>query len=326
MYTKAMSTILFHAITFFGAGFVIVFFGGMLIDATDQIAKYFRKDGFLVAFLLLGTLTSMGEASVMINSTVERVPQISAGNLIGASFVIFLCIIPLLAFFGKGITLKHGFAGRYLLLALVVIGSPALFMFDGSLTRKEGLVMLVLYGLLLYYTKQNYIEDVSVITKRAPKGSPLLASGKIVVSAILIFMSGKLLVDEAVYFSHLLTIPASFIGLVLIAIGTNVPELVIAFRAIAKRRKSIAFGDYVGSAAFNTFLLSLLVLINGAFLIERSQFLLTSLFLTFGLTLFFMFARSKNTISPLEGALLGLVYFVFIAVQLVNVVALTAKV
>jgi len=302
---------------FIGATSLIFFLGGFMIEATDHLAHRLHRNGFLVAFILLGTLTSFSEMSVAFNATLERVPQISVGNLVGGSFVIFLLIIPFLAFFGKGIKLERSFTNRHVLLALAVIGAPAIFILDGILTRTEGLIMFSMYGFFVVYANkgQSRVKSRSLPPSRS---ALYMALSKIVVSGIIIFLSGKILVDEALYFSNLLAIPASIIGLLIIAIGTNVPEIVIAIRAIKQKRKTIAFGDFVGSASFNTLLLGALILINGTIYLEPSEFIIASVFLTVGLLLFYIFSRSKTDISRTEGACLGLVYGFFVLMQIVN--------
>jgi cation:H+ antiporter len=314
-----MKEILFNIGVFLVAGSVIYFFGGLLIEATADIARRLHRDGFIVAFVLLGILTSLSELSVAFNATIEGVPQISAGNLLGASFVIFLLIVPILAIFGNGIKLQHTLTKRRLLLALLVIAAPALIVLDGTLSALDGVIMLVLYAVLVKYspTKQRIKEVHHQLVKISLMRKDLIMDFlKIVVGAILIFFSGRLMVEEALYFSALLSVPSSFIGLLVISLGTNMPELVIAVRSIRKQRKAIAFGDYVGSAAFNTFIMGVLCIVNGTFFIAPQQFIVTSCFLIAGLVIFYIFSCSKNTISRIEGALLGLIYVVFVVLQL----------
>lgn len=52
-------------------------------------------------------------------------------------------------------------------------------------------------------------------------------------SAVAIFTAAYFLVEQTAYFSELLRIPPSIIGLLVLSIGTNVPELAIALRAMA---------------------------------------------------------------------------------------------
>lgn len=315
-----MYDIFYHASLFILAVTVIFFFCGVLIRSTDRIARHIHRSGFLIAFLLLGFLTSFSEISVAINASLSNTPQISAGNLIGASFVIFFLLIPLLAFFGNGIRIKHALPMKHLAFALAVIASPALFVFDGRLTKTEGAVMICLYLILSVALHMASGRGTAVLEKeeKIVKKEVYLHGAKIIFAAFLIFLSGKVFVSEAVYFSELLKIPASFIGLLVIAISTNIPELTIALRSIKERKKDIAFGDYVGSASFNTAILGGLAVMNGPFTIDHSEFFLAAIFLCIGSLLFFMFAKSKYTISHGEGIVLGTIYLLFVAAQFIS--------
>ena len=133
------------------------------------------------------------------------------------------------------------------------------------------------------------------------------------------------LVDQAVYFAAALRVPSSLMGLILLSLGTNVPELVIAARSILKQHKEIAFGDYVGSAAANTLIFGFLPLGSGVFLLERQEFLATGLIMLAGTFLLYLFAQSRQHISRKEGCVLLLLYIIFLITQFVNVLKFTAS-
>jgi cation:H+ antiporter len=306
---------------------------GILINATDRVSRRFRKPGFAIAFIMLGFLTSISEISVAVNSTVQGVPQVSAGNLVGASVVIFLLLLPILCIAGGGVDTSTALRPRSLALLLFVVLLPSLLALDGTMTRTEGVMMLVLYLTLLYIVQKRRPsqEVVQEVVQRvhaeltSTRGGMLTDIMKITFAGVLIFVSGKVLVDEAVFFSQLLQIPPSFVGLIVLSIGTNAPELTIALRGIMGRHKDIAYGDYLGSAAANTPILGMLTLANGNFILEKSEFLPAFILLTIGLTLFFFFARSRGLLSRREGWILLSVYVVFVTAQMANVIRIAPQ-
>ncbi|MDD5055951.1 MAG: hypothetical protein PHZ00_06845 [Candidatus Peribacteraceae bacterium] len=324
-------TVLLHLFLFLLSSSVIWGLSGLLVGATDRVAKRYRKPGFAVAFFVLGIMTSISELSVAVNAGVEGVPQVSAGNLIGGTLVIFLLIIPLLAVLGNGIPVNGSLGVKGLLSVITVAIIPSLLVLDGNVTRTEGLVMLLLYFTLLFAVqKRKPVEEMVEETVRDVEDellhpghwlhhkATLADAAKILLAGMLIFVAGKILVDESVYFSQLLSIPASLVGLLLLSIGTNAPELVIAIRCIVGKHKDIAFGDYMGSAAANTAIMGFLAIAKGTFTLERSEFIPTFFLLLVGLILFFIFSRTKQIFSRKEGiALLG-IYVLFILFQLVN--------
>nr|MDQ3014986.1 hypothetical protein [bacterium] len=80
---------------------------GLIISGVERLSKDAKVSRFAISFLLLGMLTSIPEISIGINSIIEGTPEIFVGNLVGASFVILVFIIPLLATFNKGIRLNQ---------------------------------------------------------------------------------------------------------------------------------------------------------------------------------------------------------------------------
>ena len=78
----------------------------------------------------------------------------------------------------------------------------------------------------------------------------------------------------------------------------------------------VAFGNYVGSAVFNTFLLGILTLIHGRPVFLSNSYTISLLFLIVGLLLFYRFARTKNTLSRQEGLILLAVYLIFILTEI----------
>ncbi len=324
-----MSTLL-HIFIAILAVLVIWFLSGLLISATDRVAKRYHKPGFFVAFFVLGFLTSISEISVLTNATIQGVPAVSAGNLIGASLVIFLLLIPLLAVAGNGVATHAILKKHNLGLLLFVIFIPSAFALDGSLSVYEGWLLLAVYCALVYTVKkrspaEKIAKDTVRHVKReliAKRKATMLDCIKVGFAGLLIFFAGKILVDEALFFSTLFRIPPSFIGLILLSIGTNIPEITIALRCVLGRHKNIAFGDYMGSAAANTPLLGILIILNGNFALESSEFIPTSILLFIGLVLFFIFSISKNVLTRKEGAVMLILYVFFILIQLVNIFSL----
>lgn len=319
-------TILTHLLLFLLSAAIIWYFAGMLIDAIERVAKRFHQNSFTVAFFVLGFLTSISEISVMVNSTINKVPQISAGNLAGASFVILIFVVPFLAIAGNGITLKNTLTRKHLALALFIVALPTLFLLDGRASWSEGLICLLAYGSLLYVVRQHNSQSIPQIIEEVEeelvnkRHTTITDSLKILGGAVFIFLAGHLLVQEAVFFSEVLNVPSSIIGLLLLSIGTNVPELVIAFRSVLKKRPNIAFGDYLGSTLANTATFGVLAMLNRGFSIEASEFFITAILVVIGFILFYKFATSKNKISRKEGCYLLSIYIIFVTLQFITLI------
>lgn len=312
-------TALVHIIIFACSIGIVWFFAGVLVDAVTRLARRFRKTGFVTAFFVLGLLTSVGEISVAINSGLANVPGVSVGNLIGASFVLLLFILPLLAIAGRGIALRGAVSDRNLLFMLALGLLPVLLVLDGNVSMTEGALTLLAYGTVVFSLYRD--RGAASFSIESAGGSTKSLKGdfvRIIISGAAIFLAARFLVEQAAYFADALSVPPSLIGLILLSIGTNIPEIVIALRAIAKKQTDVAFGNYLGSATMNTLIFAGLALWGGTFFIEPTQFVATAILMSVGLILLYIFARTKCTVSRGEGAILMLFYVAFVIIQLVT--------
>lgn len=297
---------------------------GLVFKGIEKFSRDTKISTFATSFLILGILTSLTEISVGLNAVLDRKPSIFVGNLIGGSFVILLLIVPLLAIFSGGITLKHRLDQKRLLFFLVLIAAPSFLILDGAVSSSDAWILLVLY--ILFF---NLFQSDNQILKKLDKNHNRTSQSvkgdvvKILIGAVLIFFAGKILVNSTIALSSLLGVPPLLMSLLILSLGTNIPELMIAIRSIKARHQEIAFGDYVGSAATNVLVFAVLTFIHGPFVLETRGFSPIFFIIIAGYAIFFMFSRIKNRISPAEGLGLILIYLVFLLFQTAEIVSLS---
>lgn len=290
---------------------------GIAIKSVQRLAKSLNLSSFMVSFVVLGLFTSMGELSVGINALLGGDPEIYVGSLVGASIVLFLLIAPLLAIVGNSVKVNAEFRGFNLVASLVVVALPSMLVMDGKIGVTDSIVAVVVFVFLLLSleSKKGLLDKIKTMDfgKSVKVGKELL---KALFGMIIVFTASKFVVEQTVYFSDLLGISSFLISLLLISIGTNVPELSLVIRSAFMKDYEVAFGNYVGSAAFNTFLLGVLTLIYGKPVFLTNSYVVSLLFLIVGLFMFYIFARTKNTLSRWEGVVLLMVYAAFVATEL----------
>ncbi len=315
--------IITHIIIFAAAIAAIWFFAGLIVESVEKISTTLKKSAFIVGFFVLGFLTSLGESSVAINSIIQGAPQVSAGNLVGASFVLLIFIVPLLAVAAGKVQMNKIFDGLKLAYILFVIALPSVFLIDGSLSQTEGVATLIFIVVLFWIIKNGNvtppIEEQREEAILANKKSPFFDITKILISAVVIFFSGNLLVAEAVWFADILNAPQALVGMLLLSIGTNIPEIAIALRSVIKNRADVALGNYLGSATMNALTFGLLAIISGPFSLEQGPVVVACVFTIIGFVLFYVFMKSKDQMSRKEGISLLLIYMLFLIINIYNI-------
>lgn len=305
-------------LVFYLTSFIAIWFGaGLIIQSVDKIAHKLKLSSFAVSFFVLGLLTSIPEAAVSINAVIEHKPEVFVGTFLGGVIVIFLLIIPILAILGKGLKLNHDLSSTSLIGLLVVIALPGLMILDHKVTNLEGFILILAYAIIFYFIERKHGVFEHRRTKPlSVKMYSFLDLAKVALGIGIVFVSSQFIVNQTMVFSQLLNVPAFYLSLVVLAVGTNLPELSLAIRAVLSGRKDIAFGDYLGSAAANTLLFGVFTIVNDGEVFTFNSFLITFLFIITGLILFYFFSQSKKDISRKEGIILMAVYGLFVVYEI----------
>ena len=300
------------------ASFIFIWLGaGLVVSSVDRFSRKLGLSSFAVSFIILGLLTSTPEFAVGLTAVAEHKPEIFVGNLIGGIPVIFLFIIPILAILGNGIRINHDFTLKNLLFTLGVIITPSFFMLDKEMNSIEGIILIILYiGLIFIVERKHGFFDKNNSQAMNIKAYSYKDLVKILLGIGVMFVASQIIVDKTMYFSEIFSIPAFYISLIALSLGTNLPELSLAIRGIVSGKKDIAFGDYMGSAAANTLLFGIFTLLSGGEVLSVNSFFKTFLFVAGGLFLFFIFSRSKNALSRRAGFILFSLYLIFAFFQL----------
>lgn len=302
----------------YAASFAGIWVGaGLAIKSVEKLSHTLRLSSFIVSFLVLGFFTSISELSVGVNAALQNEPGIFVGNLIGASIVLFLLVIPLLAIVGHDIVISKEVRGQNLILPLLVVATPVLLSMDGTVNKTDAVIAVFLYVIsaLVIQNRRGFAKNVATLAK-SKTYSIGMELAKIACGALLIFFSSKIVVLQTEYFAHLLGLSEFFISLMVIGIGTNLPELSLIVRSLFMKSNQVAFGDYLGSASFNSFLYGLLALWYGRPITLNNSYSVSLAFLIVGLILFYLFAKSKHTISKSEALVLFGLYLAFVSIEL----------
>ena len=232
------------------AGFVLLVKGAdWFVDGASAIAEKLRIPPLIIGLTIVAMGTSAPEAAVSISAALKGNADITIGNIVGSNILNILIILGLSAAIAP-LAVEQSTIRRdmpFLLgisLLLIVQG------WDGSITRFDGLIMMILFTayliFLLVRARQQPQQDSINAGQRSLWQIPLTAIG---LTAIVI--GSNLAVDAACTIARLLGISERLIGLTIVALGTSLPELFTSVIAARKGNADIAIGNIVGSNVFN---------------------------------------------------------------------------
>jgi cation:H+ antiporter len=298
-----------------GLLFVLVKSADFLEDSFVHFATKLRLSPFIIGFSVLAFISSLPEMTVAVNSSLEGVPGLSIGNLIGATIVIMTLVIGLNAIKHNGLPFKGTFTFSYLLLSLILMLMMAGVVIDKRITRFEGALLLVTYVFTVILILRNSAARHTYKKKPpVPKNYRRLLVYGLAGTAVLL-ISANLLVNRAVHIAELLNIAPSLVGLVMLGVGTNIPELTVMVRSNGINKNKLAAGNFIGSATINAPILGVLAIMSPHNIVNFQPLIPALIILIGSIVLFGFLAFSNREITRREGYILVAIYLLWLATE-----------
>src|SRR3990167_2440695 len=136
-----------NLILFIVASAFLVYSSNIFVRSVSSIAKYLKLSNFIIAFIIVAFSNSLPELFVGIISAIEKTPVISLGNVIGSNIADLTLVIGIAILVGRGIKIKSKTIKRdtWFLLGFTLL--PLILMLDKELSRIDGVVLLVAFGI-----------------------------------------------------------------------------------------------------------------------------------------------------------------------------------
>lgn len=309
-----------HIIIFAISFLFLVKAGTVLVKSLTRLARFFQISEYILAFILMSFATSVPELFVGVSSAVENIPKLSLGNIVGANFINITLIIGLITFLNNGIKIESKVSQKNFWLIFFIALLPIFLATDGMISRGDGFLLIMAFALYIisltrekeYFTKT--IKEIELNSHTISGIFKLLGSflfGIIILlasSAILVWSGKQLVVD--------LSISALTFGILFVALGTTLPELIFGIRAFTLKHTSMSIGNTMGSVAFNSaFIIGVVSIINPIYINGGGSFFVAAAFLVAGLLLLNVFVYTRSNISRRESVILMGMYLLFLFVQ-----------
>ena len=251
------------------AGLVLLCIGGYaIVSGGVALAKKLQISSMIIGLTVVAYGTSTPELAASILAAFNSHTELILGNIIGSNISNVGMVIGISAIFAPLLISKIT-VSRWIPImigvSLLLVGMS----YDGEISQIDGLILIAaLIGFTLYTiktVKNQKIQEGEIIENDSLEGELFLSRYKIetypqsfaliVVGVILLFLGGHLTVDGAVGIAETLGLSQLIIGVVIVAIGTSLPELITSVIAIAKKETDIGIGNIVGSNIYNILLI-----------------------------------------------------------------------
>lgn len=236
------------------------------VKNSSLIAKALRVSPLVVGVVLMGFGTSLPELAVSVQSALGGSGDLALGNIVGSNVVNMTIVLGIGAmisvmFVSGGVVRREAAYGTVATL-LYGAGIIALGTFGGIGPRLlVGLVLVGFGGIAVMVqlrsarsdraTADEFVVEVASEMAELHNGSRSSLIAKCVVSLVLLVAAAQLLVFSATGLATEIGLSEVVVGVLLLALGTSLPELASTIAAARKREHDLVVGNLWGSTLFN---------------------------------------------------------------------------
>lgn len=314
---------------FFVGIFLLVKGAGYVADGASALAKKLGVPTLVIGLTVVAFGTSLPELVVNVLAALNGRTDIAIGNILGSNISNLLLVLGLTASV-FALTVRHSTVWKeipislFAALVLLVLANDILIDKSGLsvLSRTDGLVMLFLFGIFLYYTfdlgrknRDSLADRKLQVKKHKWSAIAILTIGGL--GAVI--LGGKWVIDGVVLAATQFGLSEFVISATIVAVGTSLPEIAISFVAALKGDPDLSVGNIVGSNIFNILLvLGITSIITPITVQPFMNF--EMLFIVFiSLLLFaYMYIGKKHKVQTWQGMSFVLLYIGYIAFVLMR--------
>jgi cation:H+ antiporter len=241
---------------YFALGLVLILLGGeSMLRGISGLAQRLGFSPFVAGLLLIAFATSIPELAV--NAYAWRIgqPELAFGNAIGSNIVNLGLTLGVAAIAAPVLISMRALAAE-LVMILVASGIVLFFGLDGVIARWEGGVLLAGFaGFLLFLFSRGRQESPAMqaeLIEFAETRTGLVQNLiRLVIAVVVLGFGAKFVIAGAPGVGQALGFDSMRTGLLIVAIGTALPEVVLLLMIARAGQGNIVAGHAFGACLFN---------------------------------------------------------------------------
>lgn len=299
-------------------GLMLLYFGAnWLVDNAKRVALILGVSPFIIGLTIVAFGSSAPEAALAVMS--GKSSDIVLGNVIGSNIANIGLVIGLSALIFPLVmrfeTVR--FEIWALLISTLLITVIAL---GGVFSLGHGFLLISLI-LLFVYAVYRSAKKNPPLEKVVPESEEDVLPerlwyhiGMTLFGLAVLIVGADVFVDGAIVLANVLNVSELVIGLIVVAIGTSLPELSICVVAAYKKETEIVLSNIIGSNIFNALFVLGLGAIVSPLVVSSSMFHLDFPMMIFLSLMLILVIRLKGGVSRIVGAIFLLTYLAYVAV------------
>jgi cation:H+ antiporter len=292
----------------------LVKFADIFTGASEKIGLYLGLSSFVVGATIVSMGSSLPELTTSLISVLsDNVSQVNftIDNIIGSNIANILLVSSIATIAVGTLRVKERLINIDLPLFFISTGLFLIFIMDRIFTWREGIISLILMVLFIIYTIKN--ETAQSTNKQQAKRIKITWKefSLVILGSLGVYFSAKYTVSNVLVIARQIPgINTSLLTMIIVALGTSLPEIAVSVRAALQGKHSVALGNIFGSNTFNVLVVAGVPSFFKDLKVSDQAFYVGIPFLiisTFG----FIFITHDDKIPKWEGYALLVVYLAF---------------
>tara|TARA_R110001592_G_C13186793_1_gene751728 strand:- start:3472 stop:4440 length:969 start_codon:yes stop_codon:yes gene_type:complete len=251
-------------------GLLLLLGGGTgLVNGASAIATHYGVSPLMVGLTVIAFGTSAPELVVNMVGAYRDETELAFGNVAGSNLANLGLVLGTAALL-RPLTIEGQIVRRELPLLLLGTAILLIMMLDRPLTgldpvlsRSDGLILLLIFSIFVYMTASDFLfrerqdplmDNLVELDSIVP--TPKAASTRVswiyvVVGTVALTAGGQLTIIYGAQLAENLGMQPVIVGMVIVAVGTSMPEFVTSIIAALNRESDLCVGNVVGSNIFN---------------------------------------------------------------------------
>jgi len=221
-----------------------------MVKSAVHIAQKYKIPQSVVGAGYVGFGTSAPEWVASTVAVLREDLSLAIGNIIGSNIANSLLVLSVMfLLLGQSLNKKMNLnlVASMWMMGITLIFISGYFIFNGF-SRLLGIVLLIFmaFAIRALINEESNLDEDS-INLGTVNNLPL----KSLLSVVATIYGSKLVVDNAIELASIFNISSLVVGVVVVAFGTSLPEIVSTISAAKMNKPEIVFGNIFGSNLFN---------------------------------------------------------------------------
>ncbi len=290
----------------FAVSLVALYWGAKSItDSAVHFAKVLGVSEFVIGATVVAFGTALPEFSTSLVAMLVDGgrPEIAAGNVVGSILANTGLALGVAAMF-YGIYIDRKILETDLSFLLASMLAVYVVFLDFKITWIEGIFLIAIY---LSFIRHEIGEHRKSESKGSEKFRPRYL-GIFLAGVVMLSVGANYMIEAIRTISATLGLSEAVVAVILLAVGTSLPEISTAIVAAKNGRGDIAMGDVLGANAFNA-----LIILGASSLVQdvavNEAFVSVTIPVVVLISFLVGFMVLGNRITRFEGSMLVAIYF-----------------